>query len=586
MIDYNHDCEIFPENNIHAVFYLKGKNKMHVQKGFKKDHVLKKFVLGVQPIIQHFIEKAKIPEIIGTYLKTDKRRKIDTENILCLLIHNFLTSPTPLYEIQDWLMPIDARAVGLSEQDIGFIYDERVARALDDFYNSKHKDVFFHLSLRAIKVFELDCSQLHHDTTSITFSGTYKDWNAKEQLTHGHNKDHRPDLKQLVLGITVTADGAVPLLHEIHDGNQADDQVHITNHKRLQKLLACTDFIYVADSKLITDKNLSKIVQWGGRFVSVMPRTWKEDKQFRDAVRNDKVMWKHLLSRSNSRNPSSKKDHYYLSHGDYFTEQGYRLLWIRSTQKAGQDSEIRNRNINKVMNELRALQPKLNRYTLKTPEKIESKIKSIIKENGCVGLIQYALHEHQEDKHVYQEMGRPTASTPIKKIHITSFSISFSANIQGIEEQSKTDGVFPLITNLDNKEYQPKEVLEIYKFQPFLEKRHSQLKTYKEVAPVYLKNGERSVALLHMQVMALMIASLVERTLRLAMKKNAIVSLPIYPEGRPCKAPTMFDLARLFKGVERYEVTQSETVSIYPAQLNKIQKEVLTLLDIPISSYQ
>lgn len=32
-------------------------------------------------------------------------------------------------------------------------------------------------------------------------------------ITFGHNKDHRPDLRQLVWILTVTADGAVPLAH-------------------------------------------------------------------------------------------------------------------------------------------------------------------------------------------------------------------------------------------------------------------------------------------------------------------------------------------------------------------------------------
>ncbi len=103
---------------------------------------------------------------------------------------------------------------------------------------------------------------------------------------------------------------------------------------------------------------------------------------------------------------------------------------------------------------------------------------------------------------------------------------------------------------------------------------------------MYLKDGKRAVAFLHMQVMALMVASLIERTLRLAMKKKNIKTLPIYPEGRECKSPTMFDLARLFKDVEKYEVTQSEETAIYPAKVDGIQKEVLKLLDVPLSMYQ
>ena len=68
-------------------------------------------------------------------------------------------------------------------------------------------------------------------------------------------------------------------------------------------------------------------------------------------------------------------------------------------------------------------------------------------------------------------------------------------NEQAIAQASKTDGVFPLITNTD---LAASQVLRRYKDQPFLEKRMYTKKTVLEVAPVFLKwhthtsNGERA----------------------------------------------------------------------------------------------
>ena len=83
-----------------------------------------------------------------------------------------------------------------------------------------------------------------------------------------------------------------------------------------------------------------------------------------------------------------------------------------------------------------------------------------------------------------------------------------------------------------------------------------------------------------------MVGALIERKIRLAMKKEGVSSLPIYPERRPCKAPTMFDIARLFRYVERYEVTVGDDTMVFPAELTKPQKEVLRLLEEPIAAYQ
>jgi len=86
--------------------------------------------------------------------------------------------------------------------------------------------------------------------------------------------------------------------------------------------------------------------------------------------------------------------------------------------------------------------------------------------------------------------------------------------------------------------------------------------------------------------MALMIATLIERQLRLAMEKHSIESLPIYPEQRPCPSPTVFDIVRLFKSVEKYEVLQDEAITVFPAHLSQLQKQVLELLEVPRISYQ
>jgi transposase len=546
--------------------------------------VHKKYVLGAHPIIQFFIQQLKIPEIIGAYIKQDERLKLPVEQTLTVLIHNILTSPMPMYEIADWLAPLDESHVGLEPSQAPLIHDDRLGQSLETFYRGRHKDVFFRLALRAIKLFDLDCSQIHQDTTTVTFSGKYAGWRAHELLAYGVNKDHRPDLKQLVLGMSVTADGSVPLTHKIYDGNQTDDRLHPENHQRLRRLLRRSDFIYVADCKLATEENLRKIASCGGRFVTIMPRTWGQDKWFRRRVEQGKIGWRWLLSRKNNRKPESKTDRYDLAKGTY-RAKGYRLFWIRSTQKAEQDAETRTRHVNSALEELRAAQARLNTYNLKTGRAIRQKIQDILKQNQCRSFINAQIHCDRMYSRRYGKPGRPAASQTPRRAWEPYFSVTFHVNEEAVKKEALTDGVFPLMANLA-KGYKPKRILEIYKFQPFLEKRHSQLKTWQEVTPVLLKKSERVIALLHMHVMGLMTATLIERKLRMAMKKNAIEDLPLYPEGKPCPYPTMFDIARLFKGVERYEVQQGENVTVFPAQLTGLQKQVLRLLEVPVSLYQ
>jgi len=278
-------------------------------------------------------------------------------------------------------------------------------------------------------------------------------------------------------------------------------------------------------------------------------------------------------------------DRYYAAAGTYRTSQGYRLHWIRSTQKAEQDAETRTRRMQRALAALRKVQSKLNTYRLKQREHILQCVEKILREEQCQGLITYDIQATREYKRVYERKGRPTKDTPYRLVWNNVYSLSFAVNAEAVKSEETTDGVFPLLTNLDPETHPAKKVLEIYKFQPFLEKRHSQLKTYQEIAPVYLKNADRVVAFLHVHVMALMVSALIERTLRLAMRKNKIRSLPIYPEQRPCPSPTMFDIVRLFRDVERYEVTVGDDVTIFPARLTKLHKQVLELFEVPVAAY-
>ncbi len=108
--------------------------------------------------------------------------------------------------------------------------------------------------------------------------------NATPTPRRGKNKDHRPDLKQLLYNLTVTADGAAPIVFGVENGNVTDDKTHQSTWDLVCRIVGSSDFLYVADSKLATRGNMSYIVNRGGRFLSVLPRSGAEDREFRRRV--------------------------------------------------------------------------------------------------------------------------------------------------------------------------------------------------------------------------------------------------------------------------------------------------------------
>lgn len=399
-----------------------------------------------------------------------------------------------------------------------------------------------------------------------------------ELATYGHNKDHRPDLKQLVLGLTVTKDGAVPIHHNVYSGNQTDDTLHIQNFQKVRTLLQKSDFIYVADSKLATSSNLMSIHNYGGKFISIMPRTWGDDKDFKDRVKDKKISWKSLWKNDDG----DKSIHYEVAKG-VFTAGEFKIVWIKSSSKKVLDYESRMGRLKRALDELNAFTLKLNKRKFKQAENIKNKVEEILKKYRCQDLISYGLNSDRDYKRSFGKRGRPSKEEKSQISWENVYTLNFKINSEEVERDSLTDGVFPLITNVTDKS--PKEILELYKYQPFLEKRHSQIKTWQRITPVLLKKDTRVLAYVHMHVLALTISTLIERTIRKNMKKKKVESLALYPEKRACSMPTFYDLERLFRDVEKYEVKKGEEITLFPAELNNLQKQALDLLEIPRSAY-
>ena len=63
-------------------------------------------------------------------------------------------------------------------------------------------------------------------------------------------------------------------------------------------------------------------------------------------------------------------------------------------------------------------------------------------------------------------------------------------------------------------------------------------------------------------------------------------SLPLYPEGRACRAPTARRVLDVFESIQRHEVQQAgETLETYVTELRPLHRQLLKLLGVTIRSY-
>jgi len=149
---------------------------------------------------------------------------------------------------------------------------------------------------------------------------------------------------------------------------------------------------------------------------------------------------------------------------------------------------------------------------------------------------------------------------------------------KALEQEALTDGGLPpSITNLEPADYPAKRVLEIYKFQTLSWKNGTgNLKPGQELTPVLLKKDERVVAYLHLHVMALMVATLIEPT-TVSGPSTTITfpSLPLYPENRPCRIS--HDVCHCARVSWRRTLRGGGRRARHPlfAKLDRLQRQVL-----------
>ena len=432
---------------------------------------------------------------------------------------------------------------------------------------------------------------MHQDTTTVTLSGEYADQPPAAQaerparISHGHNKDHRPDLKQLLYNRTVTADGAVPIHCKIHDGNTADSKVHRETWRTLCQIVGGPDFLYVADSKLCNRRDMRLIANNKGRFLTMMPRTRAEHARFRAWVQDNRANWSEVLRRNNPRGKHKPQVVYRAVEDTAGSQEGYRILWYHSSQKQERDYQARLKKLNKAGKRLQRLRPPGRGEGFKTEQAAREAAQRVMERAQVQDWLVVVIEEVVRVEHVQVGRGRPGPNTLYKQVRTKSYRINVGRNEEALRRAARCDGLFALMSN--DTSLGLRDALEKYKYQPYAEKRHEQLKSVFAVRPVWLKNAKRVESLLWLYHLVELVQALLEREVRQQMGEAGITSLPLYPEKRPSREPTSELVLNALQGLRRHRLLDEQGQELYRFhdQVSEVARTVLELLQIDCSAY-
>ena len=160
--------------------------------------------------------------------------------------------------------------------------DDVLGRTLDKLYRAGPECIFMQITAKAHK--EYSGRFFHNDTTSISLQGEYAreedDLDAVPiQITHGHSKDGRPDLKQFVISLVMS--DSLPVFIQTLSGKTSDKshfRAIVKQYGQSLKEMWGEDKIWVWDSAGYmkeTIKGIFKDYKW----ISRVPETLTDAKE-------------------------------------------------------------------------------------------------------------------------------------------------------------------------------------------------------------------------------------------------------------------------------------------------------------------
>ena len=182
-----------------------------------------------------------------------------------LVIARLCEPSSELHIAEDWFRrtALDD-LLGLAAEKIN---DDRLYRALDHLL--PHKEALeTHLKERLGTLFKLEYDLLLYDVTSTYFEGQAL---RNRLAARGYSRDHRPDCKQVCIGLVVSRQG-YPLGYEVFAGNRNDVTTLQEIVARMESRYGSEGRIWAVDRGMVSDANLQWLQQRGSRYIVGTPK--------------------------------------------------------------------------------------------------------------------------------------------------------------------------------------------------------------------------------------------------------------------------------------------------------------------------
>jgi len=444
----------------------------------------------------------------------------------------------------------------------------KLGRVLDRCHGYGTELLFSEISLNVCHQEKVDTTYNSLDTTSFTLSGDYlaKTDDETVAIKLGHSKDHRPDLKQVMLEMMVCHDGGIPLIGKVLDGNASDNTVFRERSEQLIENFKDSESprYVIADCKVYTEKNSPNLKCL--LFVTRIPSNITLVGEFIDKALDAPNDWKTL-------NDGRKIQTFEVEH--YGMQQRWHVLSSETSKQRAikQVDKKVSKEANVIEKQLFHLQAK----RFNCAEDATAAAEVLARKWKFHGLKGTETVEHLS----YEGKGRPKKD---QQPSVTKYQVigESEQDLAKIEHLKAKEAHYIIGSNTDPKELSDQEVIHAYKEQHQVERGFRFLKDPLFFASsLFVKTPKRIMALLMVMLLSLLVYGIAERRMRTSLAEQG-ETLPNQIH-QSTAAPTLRWVFQLLYGIHCLEISTEKHTQQVIEGLTPLRQKILLLFGATVA---
>jgi transposase len=446
------------------------------------------------------------------------------------------------------------------------------------------------LNRRTLRVYDLKPERVRVDST--TASGY---WTVTEDglFQFGHSKDHRPDLPQVKVMMSVLDPLGMPVATQVVSGESADDPLYMPAIGQVRNSLGVSGLLYVGDSKMAALATRAFVHEQGDYYLCPLAKTQLPDATLADYLT---PVWAKEVAPAPLFREDATGQRQEIAVGFerevtvMHTVKERILTWterhlvVRSHQSAKTSEQALRARLDKAQVELAQLnERKQGKKRRETPTELRQAALSILAQRQVKELIRLTVTEQVDERSVRAYGARPARVRSERTLTLQS-----EVDEAAVQEAIRWFGWRVYATNQPPQTLPLEQAVLAYREEFLVEHGFGRLKGKSlSLTPMYLQSDKRATGLIHLLSICLRILVLLEFQVRrrLAEHNERLAGLYAGNPKRTTNRPTAEILLEAFRNITLSQVTLNRQRLRHLSPLSDLQTTILRLLDLSTDIY-